>query len=171
MMDLASGFEFVRPWLSTAFLGSILAIIAKLYIDNRRLRLQETERAHDFQLEVSADGRSNLQFIIDNLVRDIASQREATAAAMEAHSRCETELRGAYSEVRRIGKHLDGVQRQFINYQLTVARAIPPGDRSPEINVMLTRLETLASGSPTELAADAESVGETAPQPSDKPGT
>lgn len=135
--DLSAGLESIRPWLTTAFIGSILALIAKLYVDNRRLKLAEKSRAQDFQLEVSADGRSNLQFIIDNLVRDIGAQRKATEGATVAHGRCESELRG-------VRQTLDGLCRQFIAFSESVGRAIPPGTQSPEIEGMLNQLAILA---------------------------
>jgi len=130
---IIGSFEAVRPWLSTAFIGSILAIVVKLYVDNRRLKLAEKSRAEDFQLEVSADGRTNLQFVIDNLVRDITAQREATATVTTAHAHCQEELQS-------VRDTLTGLQRQFINFQMTVGRAIPPGDWSPEISRMMDDL-------------------------------
>jgi hypothetical protein len=147
-MDIGAGLEAIRPWLSTGFIGGILAIIVKLFIDNRRLRLAEKSRDQDYKLEVSADGRTNLQFIIDNLVRDITAQREA-------HEECQTDLRQVRHNFRRLERRHEGLQRQFVNYQLAVARAIPPSDRSPEITAMLTRLEAVAAESPSDYSDEA----------------
>jgi hypothetical protein len=36
--------------------------------------------------------------------------------------------------------NLDGLQRQFITYQLAVAQAIPPSQRSAEVNAMVESL-------------------------------
>lgn len=137
-MDLAGGLEALRPWLSTAFIGSILALLVKLYIDNRKLRLAEKTREQDFQLEVSADGRSNLQFVIDNLVRDITAQREA-------HQDCEERLTKVTESYRQQEKKLDGIERQFIAFQLDVGRAIPPADRTPVLNEIFRQHGELAA--------------------------
>ncbi len=137
-MDPASGLEVLRPWLSTAFIGSILALLVKLYIDNRKLRLAEKERANSFQLEVSADGRSNLQFVIDNLVRDITAQRDA-------HQDCEERLEKVTENYRQQGKRLDGIERQFIAFQLDIGRAIPPADRTPVLNDILRQYDEIAA--------------------------
>lgn len=144
-MDWGAALEAVRPWLTTGAIVGILGIIAKLYIDNRRLRLAETERSQEFQLEISADGRSNLQFVIDNLVRDIASQREAAAAQAAAHDRCQhelTALRGDYTEQ---GRKLDGVVRQFLQFQLSGASALPPGERTPMLAELRRQFDDLAA--------------------------
>lgn len=129
-MDLGSGLELLRPWMTTGFIGGILALVVKLYVDNRKLRLAEKSREQDFQLEVSADGRSNLQFVIDNLVRDISAQRDA-------HRDCEERLIKMTDSYRAQGKRLDGIERQFIAFQLDVGRAIPPGDRTPVLAELL----------------------------------
>lgn len=137
-MDLINGLELLRPWLSTAFIGSILALLVKLYVDNRKLRLAERSREQDFQLEVSADGRTNLQFVIDNLVRDIEAQRVA-------HQDCEDRLTKVTQDYRQQGKRLDGIERQFIAFQLDIGRAIPPGDRTPVLHDILRQYEELAA--------------------------
>lgn len=154
-MDWGAGFEAIRPWLTTGFIGGILALVVKLYVDNRRLRLDEQIRAQDYTLEVSADGRTNLQFVIDNLVRDITAQREA-------HADCQTELTGAKERIRSLEHHHDGLQRQFVQYQITVARAIPPNERSPEIDAMLLLLEDLAA-QPSTLFTEGETTTTDAP--------
>lgn len=140
-MDLGAGFEAIRPWLSTAFLGGILSLIVKLYLDNRKLRLAEKGRDQDYQLEVSADGRTNLQFIIDNLVRDIQAQRKA-------HDDCQSELERVRTAHHELETRHNGLQLQFVNYQITVARGIPPEARSAEITAMLKTLEDLVAESP-----------------------
>jgi hypothetical protein len=140
-MDFTAGLEAIRPWMSTGFIGGILAIVVKLFVDNRRLRLAEQTRAQSYQLEVSADGRTNLQFIIDNLVRDITAQRTA-------HEECQDELRSVRVAHRNLEGRHDGLQRQFVNYQLAVARGIPADVRSPEINAMMKTLEALVAESP-----------------------
>lgn len=143
--DWGAAFEFIRPWLSTGFLAGILAIIAKLYVDNRGLRLKEQERAQDFQLEVSADGRTNLQFIIDNLVRDIEAQRAATARQQEAHDRCEGDLSKMRDRYREQGKKLDGVVRQFLHFQLNYAQGIPISKRTPLLAELRRQFDNLAA--------------------------
>lgn len=45
---------------------------------------------------------------------------------------------------KKLQENVDGLQRQFIAYQLAVAQAIPPNARSAEINAMvksLTKIE------------------------------
>lgn len=135
-MSLGSALELLRPWMTTGFIGAILTLLVKLYIDNRKLRLAEKSREQDFQLEVSVDGRSNLQFVIDNLVRDITAQREA-------HQDCEKRLEKVSESYRAQGKRLDGIERQFIAFQLDVGRAIPPGDRTPVLRDVLRQYEEL----------------------------
>lgn len=142
--DLSSGLESIRPWLTTAFIGSILALVAKLYVDNRRLKLTEKSRSQNFQLQMSADGRSNLQFIIDNLVRDIEAQRHATQAQATAHGKCQEELDAIREEHRAQSRQLEGLCRQFIAFSESVGRAIPPGTWSPEITAMMGQLDALA---------------------------
>lgn len=140
---VAGALEMVRPWLSTAFIGSILALMVKLFLDNRKLRLAEKSRDQDFQLEVSADGRTNLQFVIDNLVRDIASQRDATAAANALHASCQEELSKLRDANHSQGTKLDGLSRQFLQFADSVGRAIPPGNWSPEVTDMMRQLKDL----------------------------
>lgn len=144
-MEAWNALEIVRPWLTTGFIAGILAILARLYVENRRLRLAEKTRDQDYRLQVSDDGRNNLQFVIDNLVRDITAQREATAEQADAHERCEKELRELRDENRGQGKKLDGLSAQFISFQRSVAQAIPPGNWSPEISHMMGQLDALAA--------------------------
>lgn len=129
-LNLGTGLEMLRPWITTGGILALLGIVAKLYVDNRRLRLEETTGDRKYQLEVSEDGRSNLQFIINNLRDDIKATREA-------HTICEERL-------RELNEKHDGLQRQFIAYQVTVARAIPPDLRSPAVNAVLSQLDDLA---------------------------
>jgi hypothetical protein len=145
-MDWGNALELIRPWMTTGFIAGILGIAVKLYVDNRRLKLAEKARDQDFQLEISADGRTNLQFVIDNLVRDITAQREA-------HERCEGELqrmreagRERDENYRKQSKKLDGIERQFIAYQLEVGRAIPPEHRTPVLDSLLKQHDRLARG-------------------------
>jgi hypothetical protein len=118
--------------------------------------LAEKTRDQDFQLKVSGDGRTNLQFIIDNLVRDIKAQRDA-------HEDCQGELQQQRRNFRALERRHDGLQRQFVNYQITVARTIPLGERSPEVNAMLAHLEALAAEPPPDYPDEPEA--EPAPDP------
>lgn len=142
--DLGSGLEAIRPWITTAFIGSILALVVKLYIDRRKLLLAEKTRDQNFQLEVNADGRTNLQFVIDNLVAEL--ERQAAA-----HSRCENEVAGLRDENRAQGNKLDGLARQFIAFSESVGRAIPPGNWSPEITIMMQQLDALGKAARDEI--------------------
>lgn len=154
---LGGAIETVRPWLTTGFIGSILALLVKLYTDNRKLRMQAEKRAQEYQLEVTADGRSNLQFIIDNLRRDIeradgrSSAAEARAASAEeraskaetAHQTCEETLDQMHEERRQDRNRLDGLARQFVQFADSVSQGIPPGNWSPEITHMVDQLQRL----------------------------
>lgn len=55
-------------------------------------------------------------------------------AALEERQRCDREL-------NILQKKLDGVVRQFIHFQLVTARAIPPSNRTPEMDRMLEKWE------------------------------
>lgn len=147
---LADAIETIRPWVSTSFIGAILALLVKLYLDNRKLRLQAEKRAQEYTLEVSADGRTNLQFIIDNLRADIgraderANKADTRAGAAElAHAACENELDRVRDEGRRTRDKLDGLARQFVAFADSVASGIPPGNRSPAITGMMQQLADL----------------------------
>lgn len=135
-MDLVAGLDLIRPWMTTGFIAGILGIAVKLFVDNRRLRLAEVARDQDFQLKMSGDGRTNLQFIIDNLVRDITSQREE-------HAKCEAELNILKESSRKQEQKLDGLSRQLIAYQLEVGRAIPPELRTPVLEELLRQWNDL----------------------------
>jgi hypothetical protein len=150
--DLSTGLEQIRPWLLLAFNGGLLTIAAKLYVDRRTLMLAEKSRGESFQLKVSADGRNNLQFIIDNLVRDITAQREQTEAQATAHAHCQEQLSAMLTDNRGLESKLDGICRQFIAFSESVGRAIPPGNRSPEINNMMEQLAALAAVARDEAA-------------------
>lgn len=136
MSAAITALEVVRPWLTTGFIAGILGIAVKLYVDNRKLRLAEKARDQNFHLEISADGRTNLQFIIDNLVRDITSQREA-------HDKCENRLSALAERYRVQEERLNGLSRQFITYQLEVGRAIPPENRTPVLESLLKQYDDL----------------------------
>jgi hypothetical protein len=137
-------FAEIFEWIRTFGSLGLLALATKFYLDLRRVRANETERDQNYQLEVSADGRSNLQFIIDNLKRDIEDQRAATDVQAKAHERCEDELRAVRVDNRSQGMKLDGLSRQFIAFSESVGQAIPPENRSPAINAMMKKLEELA---------------------------
>lgn len=147
---LGGAIEALRPWISTGGILGLLTFAAKLYLDNRKLRLQAEKRAQEYQLEVSADGRSNLQFIIDNLRRDIdRADRRATAAetrasaAEKAHGACEQELDRVRDEGRGTRDRLEGLARQFVAFADSVAAGIPPGTWSPEMTNMMDQLKGL----------------------------
>lgn len=143
-MDWGAAFEAIRPWLLLAFNGGLLTIAAKLYVDNRGLRLKEQTRAQEYTLEVSADGRSNLQFIIDNLRRDTERADERAAAAEARAAAAEAAHRACEDESRAQGVKLDGVVRQFIHFQLTYAENIPIAERSPVIADLRRQFDELA---------------------------
>lgn len=156
-MDWAAAFETIRPWLSTTFIAGILGIMVKLYVDNRRLRLQEETRAQEYTLEVSADGRSNLQFIIDNLRRDTERADKRAAAAEARALAAETAHRACEDESRAQGMKLDGVVRQFIHFQLNYAESIPIAERSPVLADLRRQFD--------ELAQHDEALGEDGDRP------
>lgn len=143
-LDLGAGLEAVRPWLLLAFNGGLLTIAAKLYVDNRRLRLAEKTRSEEFQLEVSADGRNNLQFVIDNLVAELKRQGVAHAECQATVAAQAKKMDELHDENRAQGSKLDGLCRQFIAFSESVGRAIPPGNWSPEIAHMMQQLDLLA---------------------------
>ena len=73
-----------------------------------------------------ADGslRTDLLKRVADLEADLAEERR----------RCDEELRS-------MRDRLDGITRTFIQYQLAVARAVPPSQRSPEIEGMIRQLK------------------------------
>lgn len=135
-MDFGSALELLRPWVTTGAIVGILGIFVKLAVDNRKLRLAEKSRDQDFQLKVSGDGRTNLQFVIDNLVRDITR-------VSGLHEHCEEELGALRKAYRGQEEKLNGLSRQFISYQLEVGRAIPPEHRTPMLESLLRQHEAL----------------------------
>lgn len=147
---LAGAIETIRPWVSTGGILGLLGLAVKLYLDNRGLRLQAEKRAQEYTLEVSADGRTNLQFIIDNLRADIgraderANKADTRAGAAElAHAACEKELDSVRDVGRATRDKLEGLARQFVNFADSVAMGIPPGNWSPEITNMMQQLAGL----------------------------
>lgn len=140
---LGEAIETIRPWVTTGGVLGLLGLAVKLYLDNRKLRLQAEKRAQEYQLEVSADGRTNLQFIIDNLRRDTERADTRAEAAAVAHAACEKELDLVRDEGRRTRDRLDGLARQFVAFTDSVASGIPPGNWSPEITHMMDQLKDL----------------------------
>lgn len=133
--DASLGVDWLRI-LSTGGILTLVALLAKAYIDNRRLTLQHRQRADSYKLEVSADGRTNLQFIIDNLQKEIVATRER-------HDDCERRVTRLHRRLRAQERAHDGLHRQFVEYQLSIARAVPPSGRSAEINAMIESLELI----------------------------
>lgn len=60
-------------------------------------------------------------------------------AAIEERKRCDEQLRA-------LEKRLDGVVNQFIHFQMVTARAIPPDQRTAEMDHMLEQWEVLLRG-------------------------
>ncbi len=106
----------IGEWLRTGGTIGLLALAVKLYLDNRRLRLAE-----------KSDDRQGYGALIETLTKDVAAVREQ-------HRECE-------HEQRQLRLELDGLRRQFIAYQLAVAQAVPPSNRTPEIEAMITSLQ------------------------------
>lgn len=106
----------ILNWIQTGGLIGLLALSVKLYIDNRRIRIEEKRADHQ--------GFSDL---IKALSEDVAGVREQLRHCQEQHDETKMEL--------------DGLRRQFISYQLAVAHAVPPTMRTPEINAMIGQVE------------------------------
>lgn len=66
-------------------------------------------------------------------------------AAVERDAASAIERRLCEEEIRALRNKLDGVVRQFIYFQLATARAIPPAQRTPEIEHMLEQWATIIS--------------------------
>lgn len=135
----------VFTYLRTGALVGILTVMLGYAWRMRKLRNEEKSRDQDFQLEVSADGRTNLQFVIDNLVRngerleqEIEAQRATTAAADARHTKCQEELRGMREDY-------SGLRRQFIQFQMEHAKALPLGQRTPMLDELRQQLDALAA--------------------------
>jgi hypothetical protein len=106
-----------------------------------QLRTTEARRQR-----ADADGslREDLLERIGNLEGMLAAEQHHREAALYAEQlRCEERLR----ELKRDMEALyDGLMRQFIAAQMAWARAIPPNQRSPEIDNMLAQLDRLTPG-------------------------
>lgn len=139
LLNMPTIWEAIR----TGTLVGILAVATRLFLDNRKLKMAAEKRAQEYRLEVTADGRTNLQFIIDNLRRDIERADGKAAAAEAAHAACETELDQMRNDGRRTRDRLDGLARQFVAFADSVATSIPPGTWSPEMSHMMNQLAEL----------------------------
>lgn len=92
---------------------------------------QRVNEARRDELDANSKLRGDLLGRIASL-EAAAIQRDA--AMLEERRRCDEKLRDMQEK-------LDGLLSQFIQFQLSTARAIPPGNRTPEIDNMLEQWE------------------------------
>lgn len=80
----------------------------------------------------------------DGSLRKDLLARISTLEGQRATDRreCLEEQAVLHGRIRDLQAALDGVMRQFVLFQMTVAQAIPPSSRSPEIDAMIESLKT-----------------------------
>lgn len=123
---MAEWIDWIR--LSTIFTGttaqwltfiSIFALGAKIWLDNK------TKNTDARKVKVEGD---------DKFRKDLLHRvEELEGQVVEERQKCERLL-------RRMRGQLTGTIRQFLSFQMQVAEAIPPTQRTPAIEAMLTRL-------------------------------
>lgn len=113
----------VLAWVQSGASIGLLALCSKLYVDNRKLRLEEKK----VDLDENKDERDGYGQLIKALRDDVADVREQLKICKDEHTKTSMEL--------------DGLRRQFVSYQLAVAQAVPPSMRSPEIEAMVESLK------------------------------
>lgn len=107
---------------------------------------------------LKARGVSDASLRTDLMRRIGELERQLT----ETHTKCHEEQEALRGELRTMQQRFDGVVRQFITYQLHVAQAIPPEQKSEHINKMLESLQPLLVHQFPDQSEDSEEA---------KPGT
>lgn len=104
MIDIATGIEAVRPYISTGAIVALLAIASRLYLTNRKMSL---------------DGYGPL---IEALQNDAKNIRELLSACQEQH-------RSAARQADDLRKEVDGLKRAIAqNSQSTAFQIIARDD-------------------------------------------
>lgn len=93
--------EMLRGWISTGALLGLLTLAGRLWVQNRKLRLQER-----------ADDRLGYGTLIETLEKDVRGVREQ-------HAECERRLSMMQGEI-------DGLRRMFITQSTVAAVALSP---------------------------------------------
>lgn len=114
---------------------------------------QKVNEARQIELEGDNSLRGDLLKRIADLEGQLGiSQAKSTADRIHYDSMLEQERKRcdeALGQLRReMQSNYDGLMRQFIAAQMAWAQAIPPHQRSPEINAMLSSLTDLKKDDP-----------------------
>lgn len=95
------------------------------------------------QVRVTAQTTSNSD-IRDHYAQEVSRLVEVVKEATRENEDCRRERDELHMKVISLEEKLIGITRQFVTFQMETAKAIPPGEMTPNIREMLEKLQIIA---------------------------
>lgn len=134
-------FGTLPGWITASAVTAILGLIVRWQLGLRRLRVDADQVANADEANIRDHYAQEVAALRQQLIDRDERYRAQIERADQRHEECARARDELRQKLTQVQNRLTGTVRQFVTFQQKVGLAIPPDQRSPEIDAMMENLQ------------------------------